>query len=308
MTSLTSDDEAIDRRGCARVCTYPAVRVVIAPMFIENPEFPIPDDGTDGEKAGAYAAKRCYRSRGKNGRSNLDNQRQAIKQRHGSVTAHVHYGLDISGITRACSLELNRHGLNISQESSRYVDLEKEGRIVLEPYMASLYEEHLHDDLFWEEGDVGWIGLAGYDLDDELLFTDEMEALLVKEHKMEALLVQEHVNSQLADLHEYEREVELLMKLNPNGLDGFDLRKWARGKARNVLSNGIETAGVWSGGIRMWRNVVEQRSNRAAEPEIRRLAMEVFRALQPFAGVYWEDYSAEYVDAIPEFTTPYTKI
>lgn len=284
-----------DKIGRTKICTYPTVRVVAAPQFIENPDFPIPNDGTDGEKLGSYAGKRCYRSSGKNGRPNVDNQRRIIEQRHGSVAAHVWYALDISGITRACSLELNRHGLNISQESTRYVDIEKNGRIVLEPYAAMLYEKHLNQTIFWEAGryqHFDELGLAAFDYESD----------------KEVLFIMEHINSQLAGITSYGRQVKQLMELNPNGLSGFDLRKWARGKARNSLPHGLETAGVWSAGLRMWRNVIEQRSNRGAEPEVRRLATSILQALQPFAPVYFADYKVEIIDGIPEYTTPYTKI
>lgn len=287
-----------DQAGRSKICTLPTVRVVAAPQFIENPEFPIPGDGTDGEKLGSYAGKRCYRSAGTNGRPNVENQRRIIEQRHGSVAAHVWYALDISGITRACSLELNRHDLNISQESTRYVDIEKNGRIVLEPYAAALYEKHLDHNIFWEARYWGFDGL-GLALG-LTTFLDETDK--------EALFIVEHINSQLAGMESYGRQVKQLMELNPNGLSGFDLRKWARGKARNALPHGLETAGVWSAGLRMWRNVIEQRSNRAAEPEVRRLATAIFQALEPFAPVYFADYTVDVVDGIPEYTTPHTKI
>jgi flavin-dependent thymidylate synthase len=277
------------------VVTKPTIRVIGKPQFIENPDFLIPDDGTDGEKIGAYAAKRCYRSKGKDGRANLANQRAVVSSKHGSVLAHMQYVLDISGITRAASLELNRHGLNISQESTRYADFENgEGSIVLEPYYAALWKKHG----FTMENN--WIMIDG-----ESYHPD------ITPYDAEQYLVAGLVEAARDDFQIYKAHVEQLMKLNPKNLKGVPLRKWARGKARNVLPNGLETAGVWSAGLRMWRNVIEQRSDRHAEPEIRRLAEAIFEALQPLAPVYFEDYIktvGQDLDWITEYKTPYTKI
>src|SRR5690606_8429836 len=124
----------------------------------------------------------------------------------------------------------------------------------------------------------------------------------------EAWLVYNHIAAQRSAIAAYQQEVKQLMKLNPNGLSGFALRKWARGKARNVLPHGIETRGTWTGNLRAWRHFIEVRSDRHAEPEIRRLANAVMEAVAPLAPIYFEDYTYDLVDGIPEWKTPYTKV
>lgn len=279
------------RKG--RVILGPTVRVLAAPVYYPSESFPIPEDGTALERVGAHAAKKCYRSSGKNGRSNLDNQRAVVESKHGSVLQHLHVSLEIDGITRACSIELNRHDLDISQESTRYVDIEKSGAIVLEPYFASLFRQFVMPEV---EGDA----ILAYDDVDGVVCVDENNAAEV--------VLAGHVNQQLGAIEDYAQQVKALMELNPLKLSGFDLRKWARGKARNVLPHGLETSGVWTGNYRMWRWVIELRSHRAAEPEVRRLAGAIYDVLQALAPVYFEDATIEMVDGFREVRFLHSKI
>jgi len=87
------------------------------------------------------------------------------------------------------------------------------------------------------------------------------------------------------------------------------LRKWARGKARNVLPNGIETRGTWTNNIRGWRWFIESRSDRHAEPEIRVLADVVLNKLREVAPLYFVDFEkTDVVDGIPEWVPEYHKV
>lgn len=63
---------------------------------------------------------------------------------------------------------------------------------------------------------------------------------------------------------------------------GLD-RKTARGAARATLGNGIETSLVWTCNLRALLNVLRQRGSEAADAEIRRLAIELYRAALPHA-------------------------
>lgn len=264
-----------------KIITKPTVTVVGHTTFLEHPVYKVPKDGTPMERLGAFAAKGCYDSYGENGRACRDNQRRIVEQRHGSVLEHLSVSLFIEGITRALSLELNRHRhFAISQRSTRYTE-EEDAAIVLEPFYAELYEKH-----------------RGY----------FERSVFPQDAPDEAWLVYNHIVAQQSAIAAYQQEVKQLMKLNPNGLSGFELRKWARGKARNVLPHGIETRGTWTGNLRAWRHFIEVRSDRHAEPEIRRLANAVLGAVAPLAPIYFEDYTVEMVDGIPEWRTPYTKI
>jgi thymidylate synthase (FAD) len=274
-----------------KIITQPTVRVIGKTIFLNDPdpEYQIPSDGTDAERLGAYAAKICYSSFGADGRSVHDNQQAVIESQHGSVLEHAHVSLRISGITRAASLELNRHRpFNISQRSTRYTK-EEGGTIVLEPKYADWYAliQPWYDEVGqeWVCPVSIWNG------------SDEEELLL------EFLEFNRH------SFINYKHQVDILMELNPSNLTGFNLRKWARGKARNLLTHSLETEGVWSNNYRGLRWFVELRSERHAEPEIRRLANHVYATVVELAPTYFEDFEVtEIVDGIPELKPKYSKI
>lgn len=269
-----------------KIITEPKVTVVAKQVFLGHPEYEIPDDGNDAVKVGAFAAKSCYDSFGKNGRSNEANQLQILAHQHGSVLEHITFTLFIEGITRALSLESNRHRqLAVSQRSTRYT-AEEDAAIVLEPYYAELYEkyrpwleDHKKDDI------TPW-----FDLD-------------------ELNLVVAHITAMEQSFNAYERDVAWLMKKNPLKLEGFPLRKWARGKARNVLPHALETRITYTGNLRAWRWFIESRSDKHAEPEIRRLANLILLTLREEAPVYFKDFHiSEVYDGIPVWTPEHRKV
>lgn len=263
-----------------KILLEPKVTVVAHTTFLGHPDYPIPADGSDAVKTCAFAAKGCYDSYGAEGRPNAENQAAILSSGHGSVLEHFSVSLFIEGITRACSLELNRHRhFAISQRSTRYT-AEGDAAIVLDPYFAELYRE------YGEEPEGGEVPL---ETPAQTLLWDHLEWC------RQAIL-------------EYETEVKTLVKLNPEGLSGTDLRKWARGKARNLLPHALETRGTWTGNLRAWRHFIELRSERHAEPEIRRLADEVFDALYSVAAFYLSDYTVKSVRGLREYATPFRKV
>lgn len=259
-----------------KVITQPRVEIVACTEFRGHPEYAIPGDGDAATRTSSFAAKGCYDSFGENGRANAANQRQIIESRHGSVLEHVTASLFIEGITRALSLELNRHRhLAISQRSTRYT-AEEDAAIVLDPYYAWL----------WDVKSTTPHVLSAVESD----------------------LINGHVSVAEQAVSRYREEVEMLMQLNPNSLTGTELRKWARGKARNILPHALETRGTWTGNLRTWRHFIEMRSDRHAETEIRRLAAVVADVLIGWAPLYFADYKIEVVNGIPEYQTEYRKI
>lgn len=59
--------------------------------------------------------------------------------------------------------------------------------------------------------------------------------------------------------------------------------------ARSVLPNSVETDLLFTGNIRAWRNLIEQRAKIWADREIRRLAVEITKKLKPFAPLSLND-------------------
>lgn len=272
----------------------PNVKVVAQTNFTDHPTYHIPDGGDEFTRLGAFAAKGCYDSFGKSGRANDQNQLAILEHRHGSVLEHMNITLFVEGITRGLSLELNRHrSFAISQRSTRYT-AEEDSAIVLEPYFANLFKQNPPK----FKHNLGFF-----------TFITEQGRKVPDSERAEHDILVDHLNIQYSAIVAYEKQVERLMEINPNQLDGFDLRKWARGKARNVLPHGIETRGTWTNNIRGWRWFIESRSDRHAEPEIRSLAHVVLKELREVAPLYFKDFkSDEYVDTIPEWTTDYSKV
>jgi thymidylate synthase (FAD) len=270
-----------------RVLLEPKVKVVAATQFFGHPDYPIPDDGTDAERLGSFAAKGCYDSYGTEGRSNIENQGAVILARHGSVLEHSSISVFVEGVTRGLTLEMNRHRhLGISQRSTRYVK-EEDAAIVLEPYYASIWREY---NFSYDRFGVNHRHLSE---------GDSMAAVR---------LLLSHLKAAEASIVQYRREVELLIALNPEALHGFDLRKWARGKARNILPHSLETRATYTANYRTWRHFIELRSERHAEPEIRRLAGKMYDALAPYAPVYFEDFDIGESGGLREFKTPFSKV
>jgi len=279
-----------------KIITKPHVEVISTMKFHEHSTYKIPEDPSDAVSIGAFAAKGCYDAYGEGGRPCRENQIAIMEHRHGSVLEHIHTGVFIEGITRALTLELNRHRtFNISQRSTRYT-AEEDSAFVLEPYMASLWEKHnMRLDPLRNRA------CRKCAKDDEL-------DIAIGEWP-EVTLVRDHVDSMIRTAEDYEKQVDRLMELNPNNYEGFHLRKWARGKARNVLSHGLETRGTWTNNLRAWRWIIELRSGVGAEPEIRRLCDHILQALRSTHDVYFDDFHiSEVYDGIPVWVPEYEKV
>ena len=269
-----------------KIVTKPTVTLIAKQVFLGHPNYEIPDDGNDAVKIGAFAAKSCYDSFGKDGRPNVKNQEAILEHAHGSVLEHITFTFFIEGITRGLSLESNRHRqLAVSQRSTRYT-AEEDAAIVLEPYYATLYEKYRP----WLEDPRKDDITPEFDL-------DEMNLLI------------SHITTMEQSFTAYERDVAWLMKRNPLKLEGFGLRKWARGKARNVLPHALETRITYTGNVRAWRWFIESRSDKHAEPEIRRLADALLTELVKEVPVYFGDFEVEEVyDGIPVWKPSHRKV
>ena len=283
-----------------KVITNCSAEVVGQTIFEEHPTYKIPKDGTDAERLGAFSAKGCYDSFGEDGRSCIENQRQILEHAHGSVMEHSSVSIFIEGVTRALTLELNRHRpFSISQRSTRYTK-EEDSAIVLEPYYANIWNRYT---LGWDEDKNELIIPIQFRNMDPQAVPDQVA------YPQELFLLMSFLNQCSRAVDEYSFQVELLMEMNPSKLEGFALRKWARGKARNILPHALETRGVWTMNFRAWRWFIEARSSRHAEPEIRRLAEKVLSILTPIAPTYFEDFQlTDIVDGIPEYVPTHHKV
>lgn len=236
--------------------TSPSVHVLSTPLFFSHPEYEVPSDGSPAERLIAHGGKGCYDSYGSDGRSVQEHIQGIITSRHGSVLEHANISIFIKGISRGCSHEVVRHraGFAYSQRSTRYTN-EDNANFILDPYYSKLQ------------------GLEN----SKLINLDESAMLNGFKKSCEQSLVQ------------YKRHTSYLMEENPEGLKGTDLRKWARGKSRQLLPHALETRMTMTGNLRAWRFFLEERSGIGAEAEIRRLAQTIMHNIQPVAPFVFAD-------------------
>lgn len=220
----------------------------------------------------ATAGKTCYNARG-GGRPVDEHIRNLVLQKHYSVLEHVSVTFLLQGISRGCSHELVRHRhLSFSQRSTRYVD-EGSREYVIEPTFAKFMN-----------GEFGIPSSANP-------LTLGVEYL-------------KHVEASF-DLYEklVEQLVEVLKTSYPD-VAPTDIRKRARGSARQVLPTCLATEIVVTGNFRTWREVLLLRTSRYAEPEIRRLFSDLWLEYfgdERFANFFC-DFNVEMVEGFVELT------
>lgn len=112
----------------------------------------------------------------------------------------------------------------------------------------------------------------------------------------------------------HEAYVKISDKLTERLLETVDMnatakRKAARQAARSVLPNATETKITVTMNARGFRNFLEQRGSRHAEPEIRRLAFEFYKVLVYEAPALFGDYQQTHLpDGTVELTTKNIKV
>jgi thymidylate synthase (FAD) len=74
------------------------------------------------------------------------------------------------------------------------------------------------------------------------------------------------------------------------GIDKATARKQARGAARGVLGNALETSLVWTANIRALRGCIEQRCSPFADAEIRLLFNRIYELALDWCPAYFSDY------------------
>jgi thymidylate synthase (FAD) len=110
----------------------------------------------------------------------------------------------------------------------------------------------------------------------------------------------------------HEAYVKLAQKLQDSFKEEPDRtqrRKLARQAARSVLPNATETKIFVTANARALRHFIEMRGSRFAEPEIRKLAVQVLRLMQRESPHMFGDYAIEPLpDGTFEATTPHRKV
>jgi thymidylate synthase (FAD) len=222
-----------------------------------------------------------------------------LEVQHGSVCEHVNWTFAITGVSRSLTHELIRHRhLSFSQLSQRYVDESDVAFVVPKDLQIEvrgaestmkIHKNTANQLLAAIRNDVRgeWEGLSKYD----------RVGLSWVAHCEDCL-------------EEYVYQVNYLADKTKDEPDTTLRRKAARQAARSVLPNCAETRIFVTGNCRSWRNVIEQRGSKHAEPEIRHLAYKVWSVLNQEAPALFGDYDWTLNDGETpvDVSTPYRKV
>ncbi len=261
-----------------KVITDCSVTLLSAPLMLNHPEYLLPPDGTEAERIIAMGGKVCYDTYGADGNPVKAHVRNLVSQLHFSVIEHVNVGVIITGISRGLSHEIVRHRhFSFSQRSTRYT-AEEDANIVLEPYLADIYNRR-----------EAWLH------DSKLPAPTDRELDLIAEYMAAAVHAVGSYSSVVR---------KLLLDAESKGMTGKEMRKWARGKARQRLPHDLETRMVMTGNLRSWREFLVKRTSRHAEPEIRRLAERIYGILIVIAPNAFSGMVSDTHDGYIELSEP----
>jgi len=233
--------------------------------------------GSDAGALIALAGKRCYNSYEPHLNPNVSKIRSdmaeylenILKSGHGSVLEHATATFAIEGVTRVFTAEMNRHraGVGISEASLRYIRFDDIGYWLPESLKPTTEELRL---LRTSRG-AGCVlanGPEGVPLQSidastargstaDEVSTNALRRVLTQAVFARAFEEAEASYRQLCDIW------------NIDGMTDFNQKKILTSMFRRIVPMGCSTGGVWTGNMRAWRHMLELRSSRHAEEEIR---------------------------------------
>jgi thymidylate synthase (FAD) len=243
---------------------------------------------SDGEILCSLYAKLCYKSLtvGKNAnitqtRSIKDNIEGCFKTNHGSVFEHCSLNFVMTDVSRVFTHELVRHrvGTAFSQTSGRYVrgdTIEMVVDPILDPAKGEL--------LYIGDKIENSYGIMAARLG--ILSKDEADKLL------EAIKNRPDVDTQ---------DLNLLADYQPRKMD-FTEKKKITSALRRILPNGQGNEIGFTCNIRALRHIMEMRTSRHAEWEIRFVFNQVFEIVFPKFPLIFFGSKVEVVDGLKEIS------
>jgi thymidylate synthase (FAD) len=269
--------------------------------------------GTDtfigGEFLAEVAGRMCYMSFAKPRPGGNAAYLSHIKEvGHGSVLEHAVFSLIVTGISRSCSHEVVRHraGFAYSQLSQRYVD-ESVAEYCVPPDLKDEVDAARAMVDFRED-------CRDYHKQlDEVIAADERWNKYSKDEFSDMVKAGEYWLEAVEISHEAYSRIstylsEKAIKKRPD-LVKTDARKFARQAARSVLPNATETKITMTANARAWRHFIEMRASKHADPEIRKLGVEICRVLQEASPNLFGDYAlVDLPDGTSEAVTEHRKV
>lgn len=113
-------------------------------------------------------------------------------------------------------------------------------------------------------------------------------------------------NRAIDQMYENLAEMEEISKID--GMKNFSLKKKLTSAFRRILGNGQANNLLMTANHRTWRYVVEQRSSRHAEEEVRLIAGDIATALKARYPAIYADMMEEMVEGFLEFTFKHSKV
>jgi thymidylate synthase (FAD) len=170
------------------------------------------------------------------------------------VLAHATFNFFITGVSRGFSHELVRHGVGIAISQRSTRYVDEDASPWIEHPLLTQYIEQTRDTT---------VRIAFESSANQCRDTYRLIVRRLEKHLLE------------------------------RGVDPTTARKQARGAARGVLGNALETELFWSGNVRALRWVVSQRASPGADAEIRAFGIALLRLMQAELPVYFVDYVTE---------------
>ena len=246
--------------------------------------------GSDVEQLIELMARRCYKSFAPGLNPNVSKVRtdsddfhtNLIKSRHGSVTAHGHCTFAFENVSRVFTHELVRNwvGTERSQESLRYVRLD-ELRFWVPPVIEAAKEK---------------VGMTPPPCSFEAAYGDQWQ--------VHPLSIFEHV---IETCEWGQQALSAYYGLDDDVLT-FDQKKKLTSAFRRIAPIGLATGIGVTFNIRALRWIIEQRTHRSAEEEIRM----VFGMVMDIARVRWpmmfQDFEGTMVEGCMEWVPEHSKI
>ena len=194
-----------------------------------------------------------------------------IRSRHGSVLEHPMLNFQICDVSRVFTHELVRHrvGVAISEQSHRYYRSDELG--------------------FWIPQDLETISTENGTLSIQNL--EETKSIIV-----DSVSYLEGQMKRLSEIFSLDEKIS------------FDIKKRLNTIVRRIAPEGRSTDIGWSCNIRTLRHLLEARTNRHAEEEIRLVFSKIGQIVQKRFTNLFGDYTTEMVDGYLEFTTEYSKV
>lgn len=262
--------------------------------------------GGQGDVIPEVAGRVCYMSFAKPRPGGNQAYLENIKSSgHGSVLEHPSWSFIFTGISRTLTHELVRHraGWAYSQLSQRYVDESVAEYVV--PHDLREEVQAAEDYQLWVTGFLSTSGGTAEEASQAFYRHRGTHKPLAVATGLDWLAGMSNETAR------YRRMVDYLADRigKTTDLKGTDLRKAARQAARSVLPNATETKIFATANGRALRHFIEMRASRHAEPEIRKLAIQVLTILQTEAPNLFGDYTInDLPDGTQEATTPFRKV